>query len=47
MMRAMPNVISSFLLISRNVFSASLRAVISTAKTSKVCFWDAGQRMNS
>ena len=40
MIRATLKVISSFLLISRNAFSASLRAVISTPKISIVYFSD-------
>ena len=47
MIRATLKVISSFLLISRNAFSASLRAVISTPKISIVYFSDDRQIMNS
>ena len=47
MIRATLKVISSFLLISRNAFSASLRAVMSTPKISMVCFSDDWQIMNS
>ena len=47
MIRATLKVISNFLLISRNAFSASLRAVMSTPKISMVYFSDDWQIMNS